>query len=155
MTPTDLDTLIAKLKGPDAVTAADIDPHVLAAGLEDLRNRMSHVEHSHLKVLANSRDKDDRLTALETTVGSVVNDRDEMRKVVKTSTDLPVENQKKLVELDARVRSCEGAVGAAPYKAPKEIEAEKPGAITPKAGFDPFAKKPSVSTYDPINPIKS
>jgi uncharacterized coiled-coil protein SlyX len=126
MTPTDLDTLIAKLKGPDAVTVQDIEPKTLAAGLEDLRNRMSHVEHAHLKVLANSRAKDDRLTELETTVASLVQDRNEMQRTVKTATDLPIANQKQLAELSDRVRSCEGAVGEAPYKVPKPIEPAKP-----------------------------
>ena len=134
-----LDILIAKLKAPEAVAVQDIDPKTLAAGLEDLRNRMSHVEHAHLKVLAGSRGNDDRLTAVETKVGSIEQDRDEMRKTVKTSTDLPIANGKRVDELEARVRAVEGAVGAAPYKEPKKIEPEAPA----KTGWFGTASTPA------------
>ena len=142
MTPTDLDTLIAKLKSPNAVIT-DLDPHVLAAGLEDLRNRMSHVEHAHLKVLAASRANDERLVGLENDSRGFKADRDEFRKRVDTATTLPVENQKKIAELETRVHTCEGAVGAAPYKEPKKIEPAKdmpaPAEQPKTAGWNPFA----------------
>ena len=126
MTPnTPLDSLIAQLKSPDVVLASDVDPKVLALGLEDLRNRMSHAEHSHLRAINDSRANADRLTHLETVTSSLEQDRDEFRKQVATVTQVPIENQKKLTELDARVRTCEGAVGAAPYKTTKAIEPAK------------------------------
>ena len=142
MTPTDLDTLIAKLKSPNAVIT-DLDPHVLAAGLEDLRNRMSHVEHAHLKVLAASRANDERLVGLENDSRGFKADRDEFRKRVDTATTLPVENQKKIAELETRVHTCEGAVGAAPYKEPKKIDPAKdvpaPAEQPKTAAGNPFA----------------
>lgn len=122
MTPTDLDTLIAHLKAPNVI-ATDIDPKVLAAGLEDLRNRMAHVEFSYLKVLSQHRANSDHLTAVDNQVGALTIANTEFQKQVTTATNLPLENQKKIAELDARVHTCEGAVGAAPYKAPEPIHA--------------------------------
>lgn len=153
MTPTDLDTLIAQLKSPNG-SIAEMDHNVLAAGLEDLRNRMSHVEHSNLKVLANLRANDERLVGLENDSRGFKADRDEFRKKVDTATTLPAENQKKIAELETRVHTCEGAVGAAPYKEPKKIEPAKdtpaPAEQPKPAGWHPFASTtPPVQTPGP------
>jgi hypothetical protein len=121
MPVTDLDTLIAKLKDP-GVDVHELDSRVLAAGLEDLRNRMSHAEYSHLKALSQARINADRLTTVEGNVAALTTDGVEFRRSVNDATKLPHEHAEKLVELEGRVRACEGAVGAAPYKVPKPIE---------------------------------
>ena len=123
-----LETLIAHLKAPDVVTSHDVDPKVLAAGLEDMKNRMGHAEFSHLKALSQVRVNNDRVAAVETSVAGLTTDRDEFRKQVKVATDLPNTNATKLTEIEARLHAVEGAVGAAPYKAPKPIEPAKPTA---------------------------
>jgi hypothetical protein len=127
MLANDLDTLIAHLKAPGTILT-DVDAKTLALSLEDLKNRVSHVEHSNLRVLANSRIHDDHFKQIDENVAGITRDRDEFRQQVKTAVDLPIANQKKVEELEARVRACEGAVGTAPYKQPKPIEpqAEKP-----------------------------
>lgn len=115
MPTNDLDTLIAHLKAPGTILT-DVDAKVLASSLEDLKNRVSHVEHSALRTLANSRIHDDHLKQIDDNVGGITRDRDEFRKQVKVATDLPLAHDKKIEELEARVRSVEGAVGAAPFK---------------------------------------
>jgi hypothetical protein len=122
MPVTDLDTLIAQLKSPDADITHNIDARVLAAGLEDLRNRMSHAEYSQLKALSQARINADRLTAVEAGTAALTNDNVEFRRSVNDATKLPHEHAEKLTELEGRVRACEGAVGATPYKVPKPIE---------------------------------
>lgn len=153
--PPALDALIAQLKSPDVVLASDVDPKVLAAGLEDMRNRLAHAEHTHLRAINASRAQEDRVTQLEQTTSSLEKDRDEFRKQVTTGTQLPIENQKKLTELEARVRTCEGAVGAAPYKTPKPISPDEHPAYDappPKNRPEPFPD-PShpPTTYNPEN----
>lgn len=143
---TSLETLIAHLKAPDVVTSHDVDPKVLAAGLEDLKNRVGHAEFTHLKALSQVRGLDDRLTATETNVGVLAADRDEVRKQVRTVTDLPTTNAAKLVEIEARLKAAEGAVGAAPYKAPKPIEPIKPV-------VEPI--KPAAPSINPFSPQRA
>jgi hypothetical protein len=145
MPVTDLDTLIAQLKSPDADIIHSIDAHVLAAGLEDLRNRMSHAEYSQLKALSQARINADRLTTVEGNVAALTTDGVEFRRSVNDATKLPREHAEKLVELEGRVRACEGAVGATPYKVPKPIEPVS--AETPPA---PPAQEPSVPL--PVSP---
>jgi len=150
MPVTDLDTLIAKLKDP-GVDAHDLDSRVLAAGLEDLRNRMSHAEYSQLKALSQARINADRLTAVEGHVAALTTDGAEFRRSVNDATKLPHEHAEKLTELEGRVRACEGAVGAAPYKVPKPIEpvSVEPAKVeAPKAPF--YAPKPAVPP--PVSP---
>jgi len=139
MPVTDLDTLIAKLKDP-GVDVHDLDSRVLAAGLEDLRNRVSHAEYSQLKALSQARINADRLTAVEAGTAALTNDNVEFRRAVNDATKLPHEHAEKLTELEGRVRACEGAVGAAPYKVPKPIEpvSVEPAKVeAPKAPFYP------------------
>jgi hypothetical protein len=124
---TPLDSLIARLKSPDVVMTTDIDPRLLADGLEDLRNRMSHAEHSHLRTLHETRGLSDRLVTAENNINGITNDRDEFRRQVKTATDLPQAHEKKIEDLEQRVRACEGAVGTAPFKAAEPIKPEKDG----------------------------
>lgn len=138
-----LETLIAHLKAPDVVTSHDIDPKVLAVGLEDLRNRMGHVEFSHLKSVSQVRVNNDRVAAVETSVAGLATDRDEFRRQVKVATDLPNTNATKLVEIEARLHAVEGAVGAAPYKAPKPIEPAAPD----KPKIEPVKPAPSLNPF--------
>jgi len=145
-----LEKLIAVLKAPDAVSVSDIDPHTLAAGLEDLKNRMAHAEHSHLRVLSATRGTDDRIVTLENKVAAIEHDRNDMQKVVKTSTDLPIATGKRVDELEARVRSVEGAVGAAPYKAPKPIEPAKPEPAKPATPASPGIFGTPAKAPDPM-----
>lgn len=140
-----LETLIAHLKAPDVVTSHDIDPKVLAAGLEDLRNRMAHAEFSHLKALSQVRASNDRLTLVEANVGGLTTDRDEFRKQVKVATDLPNTNATKLVEIEARLHAVEGAVGAAPYKDPKPIGP----AVPDKPKIEPAKPAPFLNPFEP------
>lgn len=148
MPTNDLDTLIAHLKAPGAVVM-DVDAKVLASSLEDLKNRVSHVEHSNLRVLANSRIHDDHLKLLDDNVGGITRDRDEFRKQVKMATDLPLAHEKKIEELEARVRSCEGAVGAAPFKPAKAIE---PKVEEPVKAIEPKPLKPVVEPAPHFKP---
>ena len=147
MTPTDLDTLIAKLKSPNAVIT-DLDPHVVAAGLEDLRNRMSHVEHAHLKVLASSRANDERLVGLENDFRAASKPiATSSRKRVDTATTLPVENQKedrrtrnaRAGYLRGRGRRRRAVQGAQEDRAQaKDVPAPARSSSKP-AGWNPFA----------------
>jgi hypothetical protein len=143
MPVTDLDTLIAQLKSPDADITHSIDARVLAAGLEDLRNRMSHAEYSQLKALSQARINAGRLMAVEAGTAALTNDNVEFRRSVNDATKLPHEHAEKLTELEGRVRACEGAVGAAPYKVPKPIEpvSVEPAKVEAPA---PPAPKPAV-----------
>lgn len=154
---TDLEKLIAQLKSPDTVMVADVDAHLLAAGLEDLRNRMAHCEHSHLKVLAAAHAREERLTGLETDSAGFKADREEYRKKIDTATALPLENQKKIAELETRVHTCEGAVGAAPYKEPKKIEPAKdmpaPAEQPKPAGWFPSATLPVQTPGPDATPV--
>jgi hypothetical protein len=145
-----LDKLIAHLKAQDTVAITDIDPHDLAAGLEDLKNRMAHAEHSHLKVLHDTRAQADRITPLEETTASLTRDRDEFRTKVDAAARAPEEHDKKIAELNDRVRAVEGAVGAAPYKPAKPIEPAKHEA--PKYDAPPPKNEPAPT---PINTPKA
>lgn len=137
-----LETLIAHLKAPDVVTSHDVDPKILAAGLEDLKNRMGHAEHSHLKTMSQVRVNNDRMTKVEADVAGLGTDRDEFRKQVRTAVDTPTANATKITELEARVHAVEGAVGAAPYKAPKPVEPAKPK-------VEPDKPAPSINPFSP------
>ena len=161
MPVTDLDTLIAQLKSPDADITHSIDARVLAAGLEDLRNRVSHAEYSQLKALSQARINADRLTAVEAGTAALTNDNVEFRRSVNDATKLPHEHAEKLTELEGRVRACEGAVGAAPYKVPKPIEpvsvepakVEAPKApFYPKTETTPAPPAPKPSVPPPVSP---
>ena len=136
---TGLDTLIARLKAPDAVMASDIEPKVLAAGLEDLKNRVSHTEHGHLRVLTQSASADERLKTVEATAGTLVAERDAMKKDVAAANAVPAANASKLTEIETRLRTVEGAVGAAPYKQPKPVEPAATAKIQPDTA--PFKPK--------------
>jgi len=148
MPVTDLDTLIAKLKDP-GVDAHDLDSRVLAAGLEDLRNRVSHAEYSQLKALSQARINADRLTAVEAGTAALTNDNVEFRRAVNDATKLPHEHAEKLTELEGRVRACEGAVGAAPYKVPKPIE---PVSVEPAKAEVPAPPAPKPAVPPPVSP---
>jgi hypothetical protein len=155
MPTNDLDTLIAHLKAPGTILT-DIDAKTLAAGLEDLRNRMAHVEHTSLRTLANSRLHDDHLKQIDDNVAGITNDRDEFRRQVKVATDLPLANQKKVEELEARVRSCEGAVGAAPYKPPVAVKPIEPIKVEEPVKVEDKPLKPVVEPAHgmSLNPFK-
>jgi chromosome segregation ATPase len=145
---TSLETLIAHLKAADVVTSHDVDPKILAAGLEDLKNRMGYVEFSHLKALSQTRANSDRMTAVEADVATLKTDRDEFRKQVRTAVDTPTENATKITELEARVHAVEGAVGAAPYKGPKPVEPAKPKVEPDKPKIEP-TPAPSINPFSP------
>jgi hypothetical protein len=149
MPVTDLDTLIAQLKSPDADITHSIDARVLAAGLEDLRNRVSHAEYSQLKALSQARINADRLTAVEAGTAALTNDNVEFRRSVNDATKLPHEHAEKLTELEGRVRACEGAVGAAPYKVPKPIE---PVSVEPAKVEAPAPPAPKPAVPPPVSP---
>lgn len=155
MPTNDLDTLIAHLKAPGAVVM-DVDAKVLASSLEDLKNRVSHVEHSNLRTLANSRLHDDHLKQIDDNVGGITRDRDEFRKQVKVATDLPLAHEKKIEELEARVRSCEGAVGAAPYKPPVAVKPAEPIKVEEPVKVEDKPLKPVVEPAHgmSLNPFK-
>lgn len=161
MPTNDLDTLIAHLKAPGTILT-DVDAKTLALSLEDLKNRVSHVEHTSLRTLASSRIHDDHFKQIDENVAGITRNRDEFRQQVKTAVDLPIANQKKVEELEARVRACEGAVGAAPYKQPKVIEPKveepvkpiEPKPLKPIVEPAPYFKPqaPSPASIDPFGP---
>ncbi|MFZ1005624.1 MAG: hypothetical protein WAN65_02225, partial [Candidatus Sulfotelmatobacter sp.] len=144
------------LKSPGADITHSIDACVLAAGLEDLRNRMSHAEHSQLKALSQARINADRLTAVEAGTAALTNDNVEFRRLVNDATKLPHEHAEKLLELEGRVRACEGAVGAVPYKVPKPIEPVSEAAvsaISPPPPNRPVPPPVSPTAQKPLAPM--
>ena len=142
MTQTPLNSLISKLKSTDP-DVREVEAAVLAAGLEDLRNRMAHLEHAHLRTLVQTRAVSDRVDRHDADIATLTADRDEFRKTVNKATDTPIANEKKIVELEERVRACEGAVGAAPYKAPTVVEPASPDKEIKPVPLNPFPSAPT------------
>lgn len=133
-------------------------PHILTThndlimgALVDLGNRVRNLEHGSLvnadavRVATVATDEHEkRIAALET-------DRTDARKRLEVVEKAPVDNTKRLDEMDKRIRTVEGAVGSTNYAAAKESPAAPFKGPSPT---DPIAPaKPTTLFGGPAEPI--
>jgi hypothetical protein len=112
---------------------------VITGGLTDLANRLKNLEHGSLVNAAGVDKANAKLADHETRLSGFEGDRDDFKARIAKLEAAPEADKKRLDDLDARVRTVEGAVGSTNFAAAKDAPAPKP-----------FT---GPSPTDPVNPI--
>lgn len=120
---------------------------VFAGAAVDLNERLKNLEHAHLEDMHRIGDLETALATSNDRLASVTADRDTNKKRIDAIEQAPNANAKRMDDLEKRVRTVEGAVGAANLKKPPPfVEPVKP--FTP-----PNAAAPSAAPQTPIKPL--
>jgi chromosome segregation ATPase len=87
--------------------------------LQDIQSRQQHLDKQHLELLAQIRQNTEKLKELSTKLSEITSDHGEIKRQAAESVQLPNQHEAKLQELEARMRTCEGAIGAPAHPAPQ------------------------------------
>ena len=106
-----------------ALLADKPTPHFLAqnslifyTGLQDLAARIANLEHSALEATFRLAALEDAHNTTAATVTAIQGEHTEQKKRLDAIEAKPAVNDRKLADLETRVRTVEGAVGSAGYK---------------------------------------
>ena len=117
------------------------------AGLQDLAARVANLEHAALEAgyrLTNLEDASNQTVAK---LNAIETQHTEYKKRVEVVEQAPAVNDKKIADLEARIRTCEGAIGSANLKKPDPVKVEpdvkeepaKPFGVSATPGAGPIA----------------
>lgn len=89
---------------------------VLYAGIEDAAHRLRQCEFKQLEHEHRLGKLEDRQRVHEADMSTFKKDRDDQRTRIEAAVSKPNDNEKRLEELEKRLRTVEGAVGSKYYK---------------------------------------
>jgi len=131
--------IVALLQTNPSAWALSGHMDLFAGGLADLVNRVRNLEHRLLENNAIAKAATDANATQEQRLTVLEGDgKDYKARIAKIET-APAENTKRIDDLEKRVRTVEGAVGSASFKAAKEAPA-KPEPFTGPAATEPVAE---------------
>lgn len=127
---------------------------VFYQGLLDASQRLQNLEHEFLKLKFQNDSLTDELSKTNIKLGEIEAQHTQYKNRVVAVEQAPHANDKRIDDLDKRVRTVEGAVGSASYKAPTAI---KPNAAPSNVGtpkpLGSFTPIPAKSTgFAPASP---
>ena len=109
-----LEELVAFLDGTTDPVKLSTRLDILRDGLADTASRLSAIEKGYLEVRGRISSTEDHTGAMEQKMGAIERDRDTHQQLIDKAIAAPAVHDKHLAELDTRVRTLEGAVGAVP-----------------------------------------
>lgn len=135
--------IVAFLQSKPSVIALSQHVDLFAGGFADLVNRVRNLEHASLANAHAAEAVTAQNVAYETRIAALEgNDKEYKTRIAKVE-EAPTADGKRLDDLEKRVRTVEGAVGSAGYKAAKDAPApttfKGPDATAPVAETKPAA----------------
>lgn len=131
----DLVALLQTKPGAYAL-AGHID--LITGGLVDLANRVKNLEHASLVSAASAQAATDAVAGQKARIDMIEGDNKDYKGRIEKIEAAPAADSKRLDDLEKRIRTVEGAVGSAGFKAAKEAPA--PSAFAGPAATDPVAE---------------
>lgn len=130
---------MAKRTLEDAVTFLTTKPNPMSLGsnvdlfaeaFADMAGRLANVEHQGLENKFRLDKTDTEVAALATRVQTAETERAQDHKRLDVVEKAPVDQAKRIDDLEKRVRTAEGAIGSVNVKAVKPTEPVKPFGVT-------------------------